>query len=116
MLHWESVYAAVGKRIRYYREECKFTQAELASRLSLERTSITNIEKGRQKILLHTLIDLAIALDVTPIELLGDFAQKTNQANSSSEIIATQAPQRAEALKQILAVGSSKAGRKVRNK
>jgi transcriptional regulator with XRE-family HTH domain len=40
------------------------TQEGLAQLVSLTRTSITNIEKGRQKILLHTLRDIADALQV----------------------------------------------------
>lgn len=46
------------------------TQEALAKLVGLTRTSLTNIEKGRQKILLHTFADLAAALRVAPAELL----------------------------------------------
>ncbi len=46
------------------------TQENLAKLVGLTRTSLTNIEKGRQKILLHTFADLASALGVRPAELL----------------------------------------------
>lgn len=46
------------------------TQEGLASLVSLTRTSITNIEKGRQKILLHTIVDIASTLRVAPADLL----------------------------------------------
>jgi DNA-binding XRE family transcriptional regulator len=46
------------------------TQDSLAKSVSLTRTSITNIEKGRQKILLHTLADIAAALSVNPADLI----------------------------------------------
>ena len=46
------------------------TQEGLAKLVGLTRTSLTNIEKGRQKILLHTFADLAAALRVAPAELL----------------------------------------------
>lgn len=46
------------------------TQEGLASLVSLTRTSVTNIEKGRQKILLHTIVDIAKALRVSPADLL----------------------------------------------
>jgi len=36
----------------------------------LSRTSIANIEAGRQKILLHQFLDLAAALEVPPFALL----------------------------------------------
>lgn len=66
----EAFYEEVGRRIRNARKDRKRTQEELASRVSLTRTSITNIEKGRQKFLLHTLADIAHALDVEPASLL----------------------------------------------
>lgn len=46
------------------------TQDELAKLVRLSRTSITNVEKGRQKLLLHTLADIAAALDVDIASLL----------------------------------------------
>jgi hypothetical protein len=38
--------------------------------VGLSRTSIANIEAGRQKILLHQLLDLAAAVEVHPSALL----------------------------------------------
>jgi transcriptional regulator with XRE-family HTH domain len=46
------------------------TQDELARRVGMTRTSITNIEHGRQKVQLHTLYDIAAALDVPAQDLL----------------------------------------------
>src|SRR5688500_17669689 len=63
-------YAEVGRRVRQAREERGLTQEALGSLVSLTRTSVTNIEKGRQKILTHTLVDLAVALQTSPTKLL----------------------------------------------
>jgi transcriptional regulator with XRE-family HTH domain len=63
-------YAEVGRRVRLARERAGLTQDALAGRVSLSRTSVTNIEKGRQKVLLHTLCSLADALGVAPEVLL----------------------------------------------
>lgn len=63
-------YAEVGRRVRRARERAGLTQDALASRVSLSRTSVTNIEKGRQKVLLHMLCNLADALGVTPEVLM----------------------------------------------
>lgn len=63
-------YEEVGQRIYKYRDERGMTQEELASHVSLARTSITNIEKGRQKLLIHTLVDIANALDKSPLDFL----------------------------------------------
>lgn len=64
------VYMRLGKSVRARRERIGLTQEELAARVGLLRTSISNIEHGRQKIQVHTLCALAEALGVTPIALL----------------------------------------------
>ncbi len=62
MISEERLYAGIGRRIRSYREgqdgSARMTQAELAQLVGLERTSITNIEKGTQKVPLHVLYRL----------------------------------------------------------
>jgi transcriptional regulator with XRE-family HTH domain len=63
-------YTAVGRLVREARDKAGLTQEALASRVGLTRTSVTNIEKGRQKLLLHTFCDLAGALGVLPDALL----------------------------------------------
>jgi transcriptional regulator with XRE-family HTH domain len=65
-------YAEVGRRVRLARERAGLTQDALAARVSLSRTSVTNIEKGRQKVLLHKFCSLAAALGVDPAVLLPD--------------------------------------------
>ncbi len=64
-------YAAIGRRIADIRKN-KMTQETLAAELKLTRTSVINIEKGRQQILLHTLIDIARALQISPTDLIPD--------------------------------------------
>lgn len=66
------VYRAVGAAIRRRRLRRGLTQAQLAQRVSLSRTSITNIEAGRQKLLVHTLLTIAEVLGLAPSELLPD--------------------------------------------
>jgi transcriptional regulator with XRE-family HTH domain len=63
-------YKEVGKLIHKARRRGHFTQQQLADSVDLTRTSITNIERGRQKLLLHTLIDISRALKVSPSVLL----------------------------------------------
>lgn len=66
----EPFYAEFGKLVRAHRQKLGLTQDQLGERVGLSRTSITNIEQGRQKILLHQLFLLAESLDINPDTLL----------------------------------------------
>lgn len=63
-------YQMFGSRVRALREKSNVTQEELGRRIDLSRTSIVNIEKGRQRVLLHQIVEIAGALDAKPAELL----------------------------------------------
>ena len=65
-------YAEVGQLIANARNG-KATQELLAKRAGLTRTSIVNIEKGRQQIFLHTLVDVAKVLEVPISKLIPPF-------------------------------------------
>jgi len=87
-------YAAVGQRIATARAG-KITQEALASRAALTRTSIINIEKGRQQVFLHTLIDIAQALSVPVTDLIpatgGVEAQLRDKTQKGVEWVKTSA-------------------------
>lgn len=57
-------YKHIGMTIRAAREALGMTQGELANVVGLSRTSLTNIESGRQRILVDQLAELADALDI----------------------------------------------------
>src|ERR1700710_3129159 len=73
----QRVYRALGERIRNERLKRNITQDELASRVGLTRTSITNVEKGRQRLLVHTLVQIADSLGTQPASLLVTFEKET---------------------------------------
>jgi transcriptional regulator with XRE-family HTH domain len=56
-------YRKVGENIRGKRKERGLSQEGLAKAVGLKRPSMSNIEKGRQNILLHTFCDIAETLD-----------------------------------------------------
>jgi transcriptional regulator with XRE-family HTH domain len=62
----QAFYREVGLRIRNFRTERHFTQAGLGQRLHppLTRAAIANIEHGKQRLLAHTLAQLAHILAV----------------------------------------------------
>ena len=70
---WDSTqvafYKALGARIRELRGP-KLSQEQLAKAANLSRTSIVNIEAGRQKLLVFNLFQISKALNVRPTELL----------------------------------------------
>lgn len=70
MLNEPQFYQEVGRRIRKERRERRMTQEDLGKAVGLTRTSVTNIERGRQKILLHTLADFSTALGISAARLL----------------------------------------------
>lgn len=70
MPNHDLLYAQFGKLIQGYRLRRNITQLQLGERVGLTRTSITNIEKGRQKVLLHQVFQFADALQVNPEILL----------------------------------------------
>ena len=68
----EGFYVGVGSAIKTARTTAKVTQAQLATAVGLQRTSISNIEKGRQKFLLDTFYRISFALHIAPTALLED--------------------------------------------
>ncbi|NEW09892.1 helix-turn-helix transcriptional regulator [Paenibacillus sp. SYP-B3998] len=58
------LYAEIGQRIRAARRFKDLTQQELSDRISLSRTSITNLENGVQKISLYTLYEICFVLNI----------------------------------------------------
>jgi transcriptional regulator with XRE-family HTH domain len=68
----EPLYAEVGRRIRDLRNRAGMTQEDLGQLLSppMTRVSVANIEGGHQRILSHTLVQLAAALNVEVTDIL----------------------------------------------
>ena len=63
-------YAILGQRIRAARLAASLTQDVLAQMVGLSRTSVTNIEKGRQPVPCHLLVKIGDAVRASPEELL----------------------------------------------
>lgn len=70
----------LGRRIRAAREG-KLTQAELGASVGLSRTAITNIECGRQRLLVDQLVGIARAIGVAAGDLLPPPAENASTAD-----------------------------------
>lgn len=64
------LYADVGERIRLLRKRNGINQETLSDRLGYARTSLSNIERGMQRLPLDTLYEIADLLNVTIFDLL----------------------------------------------
>lgn len=61
----------LGNNIKTARKRLKITQKELATRLGIAEITIRKYENGDREPNLETIEKLALALDITPYELLG---------------------------------------------
>jgi transcriptional regulator with XRE-family HTH domain len=67
-----SVLAPFGRRLKMARRLARLDQGELAEKIGKSRSSIANMEAGRQNPPLTELVKLAAALDVTIGVLVGE--------------------------------------------
>src|ERR1700746_3174995 len=68
----EWFYKKIGENIKAKRRERGLSQEGLAKAIGFKRPSMSNIEKGRQNILLHTFCDIVETLDTKTDALLPD--------------------------------------------
>lgn len=61
----DTLYREIGRRIRAEREALGFCQSDVATYVGLTRTSMVNIESGRQRLPLHALYAIAEAFGVS---------------------------------------------------
>jgi transcriptional regulator with XRE-family HTH domain len=66
----DPIYGDVGGLIKAGRRRAGLTQEALAEGIGLTRTSVNNIEHGRQAIQIHTLYTIAGVLGLDPLALL----------------------------------------------
>jgi transcriptional regulator with XRE-family HTH domain len=62
----------VGRRIRELRKEHKLTQTELSSRVGIQQSDLSRMEKGEYRVSLDTLFRLLGEFDMSIGEFFGD--------------------------------------------
>lgn len=82
----EQIYREFGRILRQRRADANLTQDELANKVGLVRTSITNIELGKQNVSLHLLFQLADALGVQTKDILPDRTPQQMSPNIERQI------------------------------
>jgi transcriptional regulator with XRE-family HTH domain len=77
MLACMDVRRQFGSRLRLLREQMKLSQEELAFEVEMNRTYLSDIERGTANPSLVMIVELAQALKVQPAELLRDITIST---------------------------------------
>lgn len=70
-------FVKLGKRIAEIRRERGLTQVQVAERLEVSQQTVNGFEKGRRRVAISTLLDLAELFDATVTELLGSEGRET---------------------------------------
>lgn len=92
MLDDTKLYAALGERILRFRrmQSPLMSQERLAKILGLTRTSVTNIERGKQKVTLDTLYRLCETFGIQVTDLMPALSE-VSRAADQSVVVAGQA-------------------------
>jgi transcriptional regulator with XRE-family HTH domain len=86
MIREDRFYKALGAAIRAQREQLGLTQGDLSKQLHLSRTSITNIERGRQRLLIDQFCLVAEVLHIERDALLENALRKDAQTTIPDEV------------------------------
>ncbi len=71
----------IGLRISQIRKTKNLTQAELAEKINLSPTEISNIERGKNGISFNTLVKLCTLFDICPCQLLTGAIKESVEEN-----------------------------------
>lgn len=92
-------YALLGKNIKYYRNQKKMTQEQLAKQVNLSLGFISQVERGVTSMSLDTLVDVCNSLDCSAGDIL-EHVQIRPEPNQSKDFLALleQLPKRDQTL------------------
>lgn len=65
-----------GETVRQLRKEAGLSQEELARKAGINRTYLSDVERGERNISLQNIVRLATALNTTPGELLSGLPEE----------------------------------------
>lgn len=85
------IHAVIGHNIRECRKRRGMKQSELASSTGYSRTSIVNIEAGKQHITISSLYDVVRALDVSITDIIIEASDVQGLEEITSRISALEA-------------------------
>ena len=84
----EILYKSLGKKIKNRRVELQMSQTQLSDKINkIGRTSISNIEKGKQQPPLHVIYEICAVLDIDIHRILPTYSviqEKTKEENKDT--------------------------------
>lgn len=104
----EHLYQLVGEAVKRRRVETGMTQSRLATEVGVTRTSVTNIETGRQKPPLHLLFKICAVLGVEGKDVIPENGEVVRSEAVPVEVdgeVRFMPPKAAEALKRLRGTG-----------
>ena len=87
VINKESFYELIGSAIKSKRKEHGLTQTELANKSGMSRTSIVNIENGRQFPPVHLLWELSQVLECSPVDFYPNSSKEFYDNQNQSDIV-----------------------------
>ena len=103
------LYRTLGTRLKGKRLETGLTQGQLADAADVLRTSIANIEAGRQKPPLHVLYRICAVLEIevsTLLPTLAEITQRDLTTAAASQSVEATLPKTASFIQQLLSEAS----------
>ena len=87
MINENEIYKIVGENLASARKSClKITQSDMAERLSLTRTSISNIERGKQKAPLSLIYMYCLEVNKEITDILPNLRDLSQDGNVSGRV------------------------------
>lgn len=103
-VHEDLLYKELGERLLQRRLDLKLTQAQVADRAQILRTSVANFETAKQRVPLHVLYRLcaALELDVSSVlPTISDVVRGSVEAVDIEGTVVNVPPRAAETLRQL---------------
>ncbi len=88
--------ADLGARVKAARRQAELSPKELAALVGLSRSSIANLESGRQRVPIHIIWNLADALGVSVVDLMPEPERRASVPKPALNRVLKQEPRLAE--------------------
>lgn len=82
----KQLYSKIGVQLKELRTSRGYTQQDVANAVGLTRTSVVNIEKGRQRVPLHILYAISKFVDIEPRDLIPTLTELDSSDSNANHL------------------------------